>query len=60
MQLCGAAAEVFPELIPWKEEKKKFISIGELHTFIANSSEQVKLTLSTIFSTPMWLQNSNK
>ncbi|KAH0904525.1 hypothetical protein HID58_044028 [Brassica napus] len=41
-QLCGAAAEVFPELIPWKEEKKKFISIGELHTFIANSSEQTE------------------
>ncbi|WZZ70333.1 hypothetical protein YC2023_081703 [Brassica napus] len=60
LNLCGAAAEVFPELIPWKEEKKEFVSIGELHTFIANSSEQVKLTLSTIFSTPMWLQNSNK
>ncbi|KAF3535169.1 hypothetical protein F2Q69_00024923 [Brassica cretica] len=40
--LCGAAAEVFPELIPWKEEKKEFVSIGELHTFIANSSEQTE------------------
>ncbi|KAL0655242.1 hypothetical protein Bca4012_075826 [Brassica carinata] len=29
-------------MIPWKEEKKEFVSIGELHTFIANSSEQTE------------------
>lgn len=47
MSLGGGAAEVYPRVVDAMEgiKKKEFVSIGDLHTFISNSSEQVILSL---------------